>query len=186
MKEVWIDIAGYEGLYQVSNLGRIQSLPRVNLCVNRKYVRKGKVLKGMSDKDGYLYVLLSKEGVQRKFLIHRLVAKHFIPNPQNFPQVNHRNEVVDDNRLENLEWCDCVYNIRYGTGIKRRAKLQTNKHGAKAVLQFTLDGEFVREFPSTMEIVIVYGFRQSHINECCLGKAKSSYGYVWKYKDKRT
>ena len=186
MKEVWIDIAGYEGLYQVSNLGRIQSLPRVNLCVNRKYVRKGKVLKGMSDKDGYLYVLLSKEGVQRKFLIHRLVAKHFIPNPQNFPQVNHRNEVVDDNRLENLEWCDCVYNIRYGTGLKRRAKLQTNKHGAKAVLQFTLDGEFVREFPSTMEIVRVYGFRQSHINECCLGKAKSSYGYVWKYKDKRT
>lgn len=186
MDEFWKDIEEYEGLYQVSDLGRVQSLPRVNLCVNREYIRKGKVLKGMSDKDGYLYVLLSKEGIQRKFLIHRLVAKHFIPNPQNFPQVNHKNEVVDDNRLENLEWCDCVYNIRYGTGIKRRAKLQTNKHGAKAVLQFSLDGKFIREFPSTMEIVRVYGFRQSHINECCLEKAKSSYGYVWKYKEERT
>ena len=71
MEEIWKDIVGYEGLYQVSNLGRVQSLPRVNLCVNRKYVRKGKVLKGMSDKDGYLYVLLSKEGVQRKFTIQR-------------------------------------------------------------------------------------------------------------------
>lgn len=186
MDEIWKDIEGYEGLYQVSNLGRVRSLLRINRCFDKTYIRKGKVLKGMSDKDGYSYVLLSKEGVQRKFLIHRLVAKHFILNPQNFPQVNHKNEVVNDNRLENLEWCDCVYNIRYGTGVKRRAELQTNKHGAKVVLQFTLDGEFIREFPSTMEIVRVYGFRQSHINECCLGKAKSSYGYVWKYKDKRT
>ena len=186
MDEIWKDIEGYEGLYQVSNVGRVKSLPRLNLCVDKTYIRKGKVLKGLSDKNGYLYVLLSKGGVQRKFLIHRLVAKHFIQNPQNFPQVNHKNEIVDDNRLENLEWCDCAYNIRYGTGIKRRAKLQTNRHGAKEVLQFTLDGKFIREFPSTMEIVRVYGFRQSHINECCLGKAKSSYGYVWKYKDKRT
>lgn len=183
MEEVWKDMAGYEGLYQVSNLGRVQSLPRVNFCVNRAYIRKGKVLKETVDKDGYLHVSLSKESIQRRFSIHRLVAKHFIPNPQDLPQVNHKNEVVYDNRLENLEWCDCVYNIRYGTGIKRRAKLQTNKHGAKAVLQFSLDGKFIREFLSTMEIVRIYGFRQSHINECCLGKAKSSYGYVWKYKE---
>ena len=183
MDEIWKDIEGYEGLYQVSNLGRIQSLPRVNLCVNRTYIRKGKVLKGSSDKDGYLCVHLSKNGIERKFLVHRLVAKHFIPNPNNYQQVNHKNEIVNDNRVLNLEWCDCAYNIRYGTGIKRRAKLQTNKHGAKAVLQYTLDGEFVREVPSTMEIVRTYGFRQSHINECCLGKAKSSYGYVWKYKN---
>ena len=171
MEEIWKDVVGYEGLYQVSNLGRVQSLPRINLCVNREYVRAGKVLKGISDKDGYLHVFLSKERVQQKFLIHRLVAKHFIPNPNNFQQVNHKNEIVNDNRVSNLEWCDCAYNIRYGTGVKRRAKLQTNKHGAKIVLQFTLNGEFVREFPSTMEVVRIYGFRQSHINECCLGKA---------------
>ena len=147
MEEVWKDIAGYEGLYQVSSLGRVQSLPRENMCVNKVYIRKGKVLKGSSDKDGYLCVHLSKNGIERKFLVHRLVAKHFIPNPNNHQQVNHKNEIVTDNRVSNLEWCDCVYNIRYGTGIKRRAKLQTNKHGAKAVLQFTLDGEFIREFP---------------------------------------
>lgn len=136
MDEIWKDIEGYEGLYQVSNLGRIQSLPRVNLCVNRTYIRKGKVLKGSSDKDGYLCVHLSKNGIERKFLVHRLVTKHFIPNPNNYQQVNHKNEIVNDNRVLNLEWCDCAYNIRYGTGIKRRAKLQTNKHGAKAVLQY--------------------------------------------------
>lgn len=162
MEEVWKDIAGYEGLYQVSNLGRIQSLPRINICVNRKYIRKGKVLKGSFDKDGYLCVHLSKNAIQRKFLVHRIVAKHFVQNPNNYQQVNHKNEIVNDNRALNLEWCNCLYNIRYGTGIIRRAKLQTNRHGAKAVLQYTLGGEFVREFPSTMEVVRICGFR-SHI-----------------------
>lgn len=181
MDEIWKDIEGYEGLYQISTMGRVKSLPRINLCVDKTYIRKGKVLKGSPDKDGYLCVHLSKGGAQRKFPIHRIVAKHFISNPQKYGQVNHKNEIVDDNRSENLEWCDCAYNIRYGTGIKRRAKLQTNRHGSKKVLQFTMNGEFVREFPSTMEVVRVYGFRQSHINECCLGKAKSSYGYIWKY-----
>lgn len=103
MKEVWKDITGYEGLYQVSNSGRVQSLPRENMCVNRVYIRKGKVLKGSPDKDGYLCVHLSKNGIERKFLVHRLVAKHFIPNPNNSQQVNHKNEIVNDNRASNLE-----------------------------------------------------------------------------------
>ena len=167
--EVWKDITGYEGLYQVSNLGRVKSLPRVNRCVDKYYTRKGKVLTGHPDKNG------------RRFMVHRLVAMSFIPNSNKLPQVNHINEIVNDNRVANLEWCDCKYNIQYGTGIKRRAKSQMNRHGAKKVLQFTLHGEFIREFPSTMEIVRVCGFRQSHINECCLGKAKTAYGYKWKY-----
>ena len=135
----------------------------------RRIIRRGSLSNGYYIAGGYY--------------VHKMVAECFIPNPNNYQQVNHKNEIVNDNRVLNLEWCDCAYNIRYGTGIKRRAKLQTNRHGAKAVLQYTLDGEFVREFPSTMEIIRTYGFRQSHINECCLGKAKSSYGYVWKYKN---
>ena len=179
--EIWKDITGYEGLYQVSNLGRVKSLPRVNRCVDKYYTRKGKVLTGHPDKDGYLVVHLSKNGIERRFRVHRIVAKSFIPNSNKLPQVNHINEIVNDNRVANLEWCDCKYNIQYGTGINRRAKSQMNRHGAKKVLQFTLDGKFVREFPSNMEVVRVYGFRQSHINECCLGKAKTAYGYKWKY-----
>ena len=91
MDEIWKDIEGYEGLYQVSNLGGIRSLPRINRCVDKTYIRKGKMLKGSPDKDGYLCVHLSKGGVQHKFLIHRLVANNFISNTQKYRQVNHKN-----------------------------------------------------------------------------------------------
>lgn len=103
MKEVWKDIEGYEGLYQISNLGRV------------KRVATGKVLKGGKDKDGYLMVKLYKNNIRSNKKIHRLVAEAFIPNPENKPQVNHADENKTNNSLDNLEWMTAKENINHGT-----------------------------------------------------------------------
>ena len=112
MEEIWKDIEGYEGKYQVSNLGRVRSL---------NYHRMGitKLLKARKDKDGYNMAFLVRSGYNRPVGVHRLVAQAFIPNPNNYPCVNHKNEVKDDNRVENLEWCTVRYNTLYGTGVQR-------------------------------------------------------------------
>ena len=116
MQEIWKDIVGYENLYQISNLGRVKSVEKyVNSCLkyNPTIKRKEKMLK-QYNKSGYLQVALSKNGIKTYFLVHRLVAQAFIDNPNNFPQINHKNEIKNDNRVENLEWCDRKYNCNYG------------------------------------------------------------------------
>ena len=115
MKEEWRDIKGFEGKYMVSNLGRFKSL-------NYRRTGKEKILEGYPDKDGYLYVQLWKDGKVKNCRINRLVAQAFLENPQNLPEVNHKDEDKTNNRVENLEWCTTQYNIKYGTGIKRRAE----------------------------------------------------------------
>ena len=114
-EEIWKDIKGYEGKYMVSNLGRFKSL-------NYRRTGKEKILEGYPDKDGYLYVQLWKDGKGKNCRINRLVAQAFLENPQNLPEVNHKDEDKTNNRVENLEWCTTQYNIKYGTGIKRRAE----------------------------------------------------------------
>ena len=106
--EEWRDIKGYEGKYQVSNLGRVRS-----------FHGKGKLLKGTPDKDGYLRIALCKNGMRKYFGIHQLVALVFIPNPNNLPCVNHKDEDKTDNKVENLEWCTIAYNNCYGNRLKR-------------------------------------------------------------------
>ena len=123
MKELWKDIEGYEGLYQVSSLGAIRSLDRYrnrpsksgNMYIQRY---KGKVLKQTLN-DGYFTIYLHKDGVNKFYSVHRLVAKAFIPNPNNLPQVNHKDENKQNNCVENLEWCTAKYNVNYGTAIER-------------------------------------------------------------------
>ena len=121
--EEWKDIEGYEGLYQISNKGRVRSLER--------YVRgrgdsiqkvKGGIKSVYKMSDGYYGVTLNRNDKSSIKKIARLVAKAFIPNPNNLPQVNHKNELKDDNNVENLEWCDASYNINYGTRSKRVAE----------------------------------------------------------------
>lgn len=108
--EIWKDIEGYEGLYQVSNYGDVLSLyNNITLRQRRNY-------------KNYLFVKLYKNSVSKQFAVHRLVAQAFIPNPNNLPQVNHKNEIKDDNRPVNLEWCDAKYNINYGTARERGQK----------------------------------------------------------------
>lgn len=114
MQEVWKDIAGYEGLYQVSNFGRVKSTPRART--------KGGLLKPQHDRKGYIVFGLCKNGRNRMLKAHRLVAEAFIPNPGNLPEVNHKDEDKANNCADNLEWCTTPYNINYGTRTARMRK----------------------------------------------------------------
>lgn len=161
----WRNIKDYEGLYQVSNTGEVRSSIT------------GKILKQEKTNRGYLLTNLYKNGKRKKLLVHRLVAEAFIPNPSNLPQVNHKSENKQDNRVENLEFCDSSYNINYGTRNERAAKKLS-----KNILQFTKTGNFIREWSSLHEIERQLGYYFQNISMCCCGKLKSAYGYIWKYK----
>lgn len=171
--EVWKDIIGYESLYQGSNFGRVRSLDRwvkgkngsIRCC-------KGKILKPGTNKDGYLYVNLYKNRKEKKFYVHRLVAEAFISNPDNLPCVNHKDENKQNNVVSNLEWCSAQYNNTYGTRIERCSK---------PVVQYTLDGQFVREWVST-RVCGRNGYDQGHVAACCRGEQKYHKGFIWKYK----
>ncbi len=170
--EMFKDIKGYEGLYQIGSNGTVKSFHR----------NKEKLLKLNPVKDGYLCVFLFKNGKGKQHQVHRLVAQAFLDNPDNLPQVNHKNEIKTDNRVENLEWCDTKYNVNYGTAIRRRSEKRLNGAQSKTVCQYTLNGEFVAEYPSTREVERKLGFFQTGISSACLGKAKTYKGYKWKYK----
>lgn len=184
MEEIWKDIKGYEGLYQVSSQGRVRSMDRICKHFNGgPQLRKGRILKQHIDRRGYLRTTLSKDGKIKCCQVHRLVAEAFIPNPHNYPMVNHKSEVKTENSVENLEWCDAKYNVNYGTGIERNSNIQKNGARSKPVLQFTKEGYFVKKWPSTKEIERVLGYDNSNISGCCRGKThyNSAYGYIWKY-----
>ena len=139
MKEIWKDIIGYEGMYQVSNLGNVKSLDRIIWNGHVHHLHKGRIMKPKGKK--YTEVILCKEGKMKKWFIHRLVAIHFITNPNNKPQVNHLNGVPDDNRLENLEWCTQEENMQHAwengllVAYNRTGKNNPNyKHGKRMLL----------------------------------------------------
>jgi len=174
MKEIWKNIYGYDGLYQISNYGKVKSL---------KY-GKEQILKPRKDKYGYLRVGLCKDGKVKNCQIHRLVGNAFIPNDDlSKTQINHIDEDKENNNVNNLEWCDCTYNINYGTRNEKVSKAKINGKTAKQVQQYSLDGNFIQSFQSTQEIQRELGFANCHICECCNGKRKTAYGFIWKYKN---
>ena len=179
--EVWNPVKGYEGLYKVSSMGRVKSLERIS---PQGHLLKERILRLFKNPSGYLYVNLNKDGKHKQARVHRLVAEAFLGNPDNLPQINHRDEVKTSNHYSNLEWCDTKYNNTYGTRIIRVAEKQRNGKLSKKVCQYNLDGELIKEWSSIKEVQRQLGYNTGCISACCLGKynRKTAYGYKWKYK----
>lgn len=182
-EEIWRPVVGYEGYYEVSNLGRVRSLDReVYAGHGATMIKKGRVL-AQTNNHKYKNVHLSIDGHARKPTVHRLVAEAFLENPDNLPMVNHKDENPHNNNVNNLEWCTCKYNNNYGTKNERISKAMTNGKNSKGVLQYDLEGNLVGAFPSMKQATRELGYDNSAISACCIGKAKTSYGYVWRYNE---
>ena len=200
--EVWRDIQGYEGKYQVSSLGRVKSLKDNNGNYREKIMKFGKNIYG------YLLVNLHKNGKMKTFSVHRLVATAFLENPNNLPQVNHKDEDKTNNVVGNLEWCTQKYNLNYGSRIAKAVastdykartantdykartakmdyksiaeKLTNRQDQSKQVYQYSLDSELIKIWLSTQECKR-NGFHQGAVSSCCRGKLKTHKGYIWSY-----
>ena len=202
MKEVWKDIEGYEGLYQISNFGKVFSF------------KSNKILKPFNDKKGYLKIELRKENRRKIYFLHRLVAMCFIENKNNLPYVNHKDENKHNNRVENLEWCTCKYNNNYGTRNSRISKKMLGennpmygKHHSKETKRKMSEsriGLFTgNKNPRAKKVMCIttgeifdyigmaetkYNISHSNISACCKGKIKSAGKHpatrepmVWRY-----
>ena len=186
MSEIWrtavYDDIVYEGLYKVSNLGKILSL-------NYRNTGKAELMKPVTNTNGYLQVCLRKNKEEKKCLVHRLVAEAFLENPENKPQVNHKDEDKTNNFVflnedgtvnkekSNLEWKTPKENSNHGTRNERIAKANS-----KRVLQFSLSGELIREWDSTQECGR-NGFDQGAVAKCCRGELPHYKGFLWMYAD---
>lgn len=174
--EIWKDIPNYEGFYQVSNYGRVKSLSRIiNHKSTGKVISKEKILKPHTHY-GYKNVLLSKNNEKKYKKIHRLVAETFIPNPNNLPYINHKNENRSDNRVENLEWCDSKYNNNYGNRNKKIGVANSKK-----VKQYDLKGNYIKTWSSIMQVERTLKIKNSNIVKNCKGRSNKAGGYIWKY-----
>ena len=131
MEEVWKDVPGYEGLYKVSNTGKVMSLQTVGLFGKNN---NGRLMTLRTDKFGYKFVFMSKDGKKKRGSVHRLVALAFIPNPDNLPQVNHKDEVRDNNNADNLEWCTVTYNNNYGNRRLKASNSISGERNGRAIL----------------------------------------------------
>ena len=171
MMEIWRDIEGYKGLYQISNKGRVKSL----------YKGSERILRPCIDGSGYMFVGLYHDNIRKYFKLHRLVAQAFIPNPHNLPEINHRDENKKNNCVENLEWMIHRDNLNYGTRNERVGDLLS-----KPILQYSKSGEFIREWQGSREAERILGIANSNIIACCKGRYKSAGGFIWKYKEERT
>ena len=170
-EEIWRYIPGYEGQYMASTLGRIKSVKKFPEVILRP---------GLSGINGYLHVRL--DGKNKS--VHRLVAETFIPNPHNKPQINHKNEIKTNNRVDNLEWATAKENINFGTSLSKRAKTQretgcqlNNKGTSKAVLCLTTG----MKFPSIREACRIYDLDASAVSKCCKGKVAHTKNLKWRY-----
>jgi len=174
--ELWQDIPGYEGLYRVSNFGRILSL-------NKPNGQKGR-LKKLHSHHGYWCVTLSKNGVVRNMRVHRLVAKAFVSGYKEGLVVNHKDENKKNNRFDNLEWISQEENLNYGTARERSKK----NHCCRPIEMYDLEGTFLRSFQSIKEAERFLGVQSSHsnISNCCRGFKNMSLGYRWRYVDSET
>lgn len=179
--EHWAFIPGFEGFYMVSDLGKIKSVKRIVYFKNGHYQSvPEKILKQHKNKRGYYSVMLSKDGVERRFYIHRLVWETFKSEIPDGYEINHLDENKNNNALSNLSLVTHKENENWGTKRYRQAITQS-----KTVYQYDLNNNFIREWLSGTEIERQLGFAQRNISACCRGKRlKTAYGYIWRYEKK--
>ena len=200
MEEIWRDIPNYEGLYQVSNLGRIKSLPKI-INNGRSYgkimVSNEKIMKPRYDKDGYLRIGITKNKKQKIICVHRLVAFAFIPNPQNKKQINHINGIKDDNKLENLEWVTnsenqlhSIYKLGNKPHEFKKYKPEENPRNIP-ILMINKNNKVVKEFYNSIEAgkylkekINIKSKKPERNIRRAVTKGYSAYGYYWKNKEK--
>ena len=170
MEEIWKDIKNYENYYQVSNLGRVRSLDRTIKDIRSERLYKGKILKQSLCNWGYLTVSLKKSSKSKKFLVHRLVAEAFLPNPDMLEVVNHKDENKLNNCVSNLEWSTLKDNMLYSKRSNKRS-----------ILQYDKTGKFIKIWNSITEAAEHFKVDISLLSQCLSGKNASAANYVWRY-----
>lgn len=195
--EIWKDIKGYEGLYQVSNLGRVKSLERYKKTKYESFsLFKEIIKKQQTNEKGYLKVTLANNKRRKTFFVHRLVAEAFLLNPNNLPQINHKDENKQNNLIwvnedgsidynkSNLEWCTNEYNCNYGSHKNNIShKLKRHPSICKRLIQLTPNDELVSWWSSASDASEQLNIHKSCISECCKGKQLTAGGFKWGYAD---
>ena len=196
-EEIWRSIEGYEGLYQVSSLGRVRSLNRYEICNGGTRLRKGRVLKPVTQNRGYLQVNLNRDGKQKMFLVHRLVGMSFqdiVGECKPEFEIDHKNTQRQDNRADNLHWVtrkenqnnpltkQHQSNAHKGENNPLYGKFGKYNPKSKAVVQYDLQGNLIAEFEGLRDAERQSGIWNQSIAACCKGKQKTAGGYIFRYK----
>ena len=190
-KEIWKDVKDYEGLYQVSNLGRVKRLEWKRFSLGKWQTIKEKVLKQTIGTTGYWHISLNKNGSHNTYKVHRLVARAFIPNPDNLPCINHKDNNPLNNKVENLEWCTYKYNNNYKDHNKKLSQSRLGKKASDETRQKLRDSNPKMLSVQCIETEIIYKsineasrktrVDASAISKVCKGKYKTAGGFHWKY-----
>lgn len=180
--EEWRDVVGFEGIYKVSNMGRVMSVERIIPCGCKNRAFKAQLLNPQKHQRKNciprLYVHFFVDGKTKNFLIHRLVAEAFIPNPDNLPQVNHKDENPLNNHVDNLEWCTAAYNLSYNNLQKRNAEKRAT-NGRHTVVQLDDNNNLIAEYPSAIEAARQLGCAKGSISRCIKGDRKHAVSSKW-------
>lgn len=176
-KEIWKSISGYEQLYEVSNFGKVRSIDRI--VDGRNGVVSGKILSFSNNGTGYKQVCLCKDNVKSTKYVHRLVAEAFVPNPNNYTDINHKNEKRDDNMASNLEWCTKKYNQNYNNcPLKKRLALISIR--GKGVCSYDENGKIIKEYLCVSDVKND-GYGRRNVVLCCQGKRRTCGGLFWAF-----
>lgn len=181
-EEIWKPVKGYEEFYEVSNTGKVRNVERYIKNGKGYRILRSKELSQREDKDGYLMVSLCANRTKCDKRVHRLVLTAFVPNSNNLPQVNHKDENKKNNHVDNLEWCTAKYNLAYKGGVQKRLdtflRNKANNHRYK-VAQYAKSGELVKVWRTANFAAKETGFSRTTILDCLSGTQKTAHGFIW-------